>query len=256
MAHPDETSIGGLKSSFRTTHWSEIRQAKTLSKTRQKVIIDGLIRQYWKPVYCYLRFRGYDNECAKDLTQGFFHEIVLGKHLIEQADETKGRFRTLLLRTLDRYRISVKRAETARKRRPMDGVVSLEDFEETCLILASKEMKPDEAFTYIWASVLLDDVVTEVKRGCYRDGKQFHWDLFNAHVLNPIITGKQSPTLKELSKCFGIESETKASNMIVTIKRRFQRAIAERVRQHVETDEEVAQEIRDLMKILSSTSAR
>ena len=59
----------------------------------------------------------------------------------------------------------------------------------TCLILASKEMKPDEAFTYIWASVLLDEVITKVKQGCCRDGKQFHWDLFNAHVLDPIITG-------------------------------------------------------------------
>ena len=256
MGRPNETSMGGLKSSFRTTHWSEIRQAKTLSKTRQKVIIDSLIRQYWKPVYCYLRFRGYDNECAKDLTQGFFHEIVLGKHLIEQADETKGRFRTLLLRTLDHYRISVKRAETAGKRRPMKGVVSLEDFDEVSLPVASKGMRPDEAFTYYWASSLLDEVVAEVKKRCIRDNKQTHWDLFNAHVLDPIITGKQPPILKELSKCFGIESETKASNMIVTIKRRFQRAIAERVRQHVDTDEEVAQEIRDLMKILSSTGAR
>jgi len=31
-----------------------------------------MLKTYWKPVYCYLRCKGYDNEQAKDLTQGFF----------------------------------------------------------------------------------------------------------------------------------------------------------------------------------------
>ena len=255
MGRPNETSMGGLKSVFRTTHWSEIRKIKTWSRTRQKVIIDSLIRQYWKPVYCYLRLRGYDNERAKDLTQGFSHEIVLGKHLIERADETKGRFRTLLLRTLDHYRISVQRAETAGKRRPTEGVASLEDFDEASLPVASKGMQPDEAFAYFWASTLLDEVVAEVRQGCLQDNKQIHWDLFRARVLEPTVSGKVPPPLQELCKRFGINHETKASNIIVTVKRRFQRAISARVRQHVNSKEEVAQEIRDLMEILSRNSA-
>jgi len=255
MERPDETNMGGVKSVFQTTHWSEIRKAKTWSKTRQRVIIDSLIRQYWKPVYCYLRLRGYDNERAKDLTQGFFHEIVLGKHLIERADETKGRFRTLLLRTLDHYRISVQRAETAGKRRPTEGVASLEDFDEASLPVASKGMQPDEAFTYFWASALLDEVVAEVRKGCARDNKQTHWDLFCARILEPTMNSEVPPPLQELCKRFDIDSETKASNMIVTVKRRFQKAIGARVRQYVDSDEEVTQEIRDLMKILSRNSA-
>lgn len=255
MERPDETNMGGAKSVFQTTHWSEIRKAKTWSKTRQRVIINGLIRQYWKPVYCYLRLKGYDNERAKDLTQGFFHEIVLGRHLIEQANETKGRFRTFLLRALDHYRISVRRAEMAGKRHPKETLTSIEDFDEASLPLASKEMKPDEAFTYIWASALLDEVIAEVGQGCCRDSKQIHWNLFCARVLEPIMSGKEPPPLQELCKRFGINSGTKASNMIVTVKRRFQRAISACVRQHVNSDEEVSQEIRDLMKILSSNSA-
>lgn len=255
MKRPYETSMGGSKSAFRTTHWSEIRQAKTWSKTRQRVIVDSLIGQYWKPVYSYLRLRGYDNERAKDLTQSFFQEIVLGKHLIEQADEKKGRFRTLLLRTLDRYRISIQRAEAAGKRRPKEAVISLEDFDEASIRLASREMKPDEAFTYFWASALLDEVAAEVRQGCIRDNKQTHWDLFRAHILEPIMGGEVPPPLQELCKRFDIDSETKASNMIVTVKRRFQRAIGARVRQHVNSDEEVAQEISDLMRILSRNSA-
>ena len=247
--------MGGSKSAFRTTHWSEIQKAKTWSKTRQRVIIDSLIRQYWKPVYCYLRLRGYDNERAKDLTQDFFHEIVLGKHLIEQADQKKGRFRTLLLRTLDHYRTSVQRAESAGKRRPAEALASLENFEEASLPVASHGMQPDEAFTYFWASALLDEVIAGVKKDCIRDNKQTHWDLFYARVLEPTMNGEVPLPLQDLCRRFDIDSGTKASNMIITVKRRFQKAISARVRQHVDSDEDVTQEILDLMKILSRNSA-
>jgi len=206
-------------------------------------------------IYCHLRIKGYDNERAKDLTQGFFHEIVLGKHLIEQADETKGRFRTFLLRALDNYRISVRRAETAEKRHPKQAPISLQEFDEVSQTLVSAEMKPEEAYTYVWASQLLDEVLGEVKQGCSKDGKEVYRDLFRARVLEPIMSGREPPSLIELCRRFGINSEIKVSNMIVTVKRRFQRAISACVRQHVNSDDEVTQEIRDLMKILSRNRA-
>jgi RNA polymerase sigma-70 factor (ECF subfamily) len=224
--------------------------------THQRAVIDYLIKKYWKPVYCYLRLKGYDNERAKDLTQGFFHEIVLGKQLIQKADETKGRFRTFLLTALDRYRISVHRCESAGKRHPKQTAISLEGFDEDCLPIASKEMKPDEAFTYVWSCELLDEVLAEVHQGCLKTGKEIHWKLFHAHVVEPITSGVKPPSIIELCKQFGIHSEEKASNMIVTVKRRFQTAISNRVRQHVDSDEEVMQEISDLMEILSRHSAR
>ena len=40
------------------------------------MIVDRLLRRYWKPVYCYLRHKGYSNENAKDLTQGFFETVA------------------------------------------------------------------------------------------------------------------------------------------------------------------------------------
>ena len=72
-----KTSMGGSKKVFETTHWSEIFDAKTTDDVRRNTIIEILLRRYWKPAYCYIRRKGYDNEHAKDLTQGFFYEIVL-----------------------------------------------------------------------------------------------------------------------------------------------------------------------------------
>jgi len=251
MRRSGKTSMGGTKSGFQTTHWSVIRSAKTYDQARRKLISDGLIRTYWKPIYCYLRRKGYDNEAAKDLTQSFFREVVLGRKLVQRADEAKGRFRAFLLTALNHYITSVHRADVASKRRPRDGIVSLEQFDEESVSVAAKDMRPEDIFTYVWASVLMDDVIAEVKEGCFRDGKGVHWEVFRARVLDPIIVGVGPKPVSELCRRLHIENKEKVSNMIVTVKRRFQVAMSHRVRQHVDSDEEVEQEIRDLMEILS-----
>ena len=108
------TAIGGTKTKFGTTSWTKILDARTSTEERHSLIINELLDRYWKPVYCYLRHKGYDNEKAKDLTQGFFHEVVLGRDLLKQADKAKGKFRTFLLTALDRYTVDVYREETAK----------------------------------------------------------------------------------------------------------------------------------------------
>jgi len=100
MSHDNHTNIGGIRESFLTTHWSFIEAAGAGTEDRENAMIGLLLERYWKPVYCYLRRRGYNNEDAKDLTQGFFQEVVLGRELIPQADRSKGRFRTFLLTSL------------------------------------------------------------------------------------------------------------------------------------------------------------
>jgi DNA-directed RNA polymerase specialized sigma24 family protein len=246
----DRTNMGGPQSTFAVTQWTQMHAFAGLSPDQQKVVLEELMSRYWKPVYCYLRRKGYDNEQAKDLTQGFFHEIVMGQQLIKQADESKGRFRTFLLTALDHYAISVHRHETASKRCPSQGMTPLDDTEDAVAATAVN-MGPDEAFTYAWALELLRDVLAEVEHQCMQDGKEVHWQLFQSHVVEPIMTGGDPPPLERLCNQFGIATPTKAENMIVTVKRRFQAAMKDRVSQYVMSDGEVEQEIRDLMEILS-----
>ena len=114
--------MGGIRESFLTTHWSLIEGIKQ-HQDKDQALISLLLERYWKPVYCYLRRKGYPNEEAKDLTQGFFHEIVLNRHLLERADSERGRFRTLLLHTLNQYLIDEHRKENAQKHIPKDKLV-------------------------------------------------------------------------------------------------------------------------------------
>ncbi|MBN1509421.1 MAG: sigma-70 family RNA polymerase sigma factor [Sedimentisphaerales bacterium] len=250
MRRLDKTDMGGLRSTFTATRWSQMHAFTGLSPDQQKAVLDELTARYWRPVYSYLRRKGCDNEQAKDLTQGFFHEVVIGRQLIEQADESKGRFRTFLLTALDRYVISAHRHEAAAKRRPTKGTTPLDDTSDA-ISLPDACLGPEEAFTYAWALDLLKEVLAQVERQCADDGKEVHWQLFRLRVLEPILTGQEPPSLGRLCDRFSLPAPVKAENMIVTVKRRFQTAMRDRVSQYVRSDEEVEQEIRDLMAILS-----
>jgi RNA polymerase sigma-70 factor (ECF subfamily) len=246
-----KTTMVGSNNKFQTTLWPEIQNAKTLNEDKRRVIINSFLKKYWKPVYCYLRRKRYDKESAKDLTQGFFHEIVLGHNLINQADQAKGRFRTFLLTALDRYITNVYRRETAQKRTPKNPMVRLEPANLPTLPAEHAEAEPEQIFNYIWASNLLDEVLSEVKDEYCSTGKANHWEIFNAKIVIPIFENTKPPSLAEICKEYGIKRQSQVSNMIVTVKRRFRTALRRHMRQFVQSDLEVEEEFRDLHKILS-----
>ena len=253
--YSDKTSIGGSRESFQTTHWSEIFNARTEDDIRRKSIIDALLRRYWKPVYCYIRRKGYDNEQAKDLTQGFFHEVILNRNLIRQADQTKGRFRTFLLTALDHYLIDVHRREKSKKQMPPGGLMTFEDNDLPNLTSVHSSMTPDQVFNYIWATELIDQVISQVKKECGNTGKETHWRIFHAKILAPIIDNRTSPSLKKLCDQYGVEDEAKASNMIITIKRCFRRVLEDHLRRFVRMDSEIEDEMREFLEIISGDRA-
>ena len=115
MNYDEMTDMGGVGEAFLTTHWSIIENVGASDDDKNRALIELLLKKYWKPVYCYLRRRGYGNEEAKDLTQGFFHEIVLGRKLIEKAERAKGRFRSFLLIALNRYLINIRHEQDAKR---------------------------------------------------------------------------------------------------------------------------------------------
>ena len=61
--------------------------------------------------------------------------------------------------------------------------------------------------------------------------------------------------IRQLCDELGIGDEAKASNMGITVRRRFKVALRRRVREFVDSDEKVDQEIRELMEILSKGGA-
>lgn len=253
MASRDQTQIGGSNTRFNVTEWTQIAAIREADADGRREAQGKVLGQYWKPVYCFLRRRGYGNERAKDLTQGFFTDIILGRNLAARADHAKGKFRTFLLTALDCYLADEQRKARAAKRRPASRLVSLES--SGSLPEPAENRTPDQAFHHQWALNLVEEVLAETEAYCRGHGQEVHWRVFEARVLQPILEVSEPPALTALAEELGIASPKAAANMIVTVKRRFMAAMKGRIRQWAGSEEEVAGEIEDLLQILSAGGA-
>jgi len=253
MENSDWTEIGGARQKFLTTHWSMLEGIKKRGD-KERNLIGLLLERYWKPVYCYLRRKGYDNEKAKDLTQGFFHEVVLNRDLIDRADPSKGSFRTLLLHALNHYMVDEHRKESARKHIPKDKLVRLDIADPQALPEIVDELGPEETFNYAWKADLLERALSEVKESYTKQGMESHWHVFRDRILKPLLENQQPIPLKEICRRYSIEDEATASHMIETVKRRFQSVLRKQVRQTVLTGQVVEEELKEILKFFEKQS--
>lgn len=247
MSGKDQTDLGGKGGTFLTTHWSLIEGIRA-AEDQDQTLIGSLLKDYWKPVYCYLRRRGFANEEAKDLTQAFFHEIVLGKELIQQADRGKGRFRSFLLTALRNYLINVRDKETARKRLPKGKLVPLDMVGPEALPEVADDLSPDDCFNHVWVSSLLERALQEVETSCHEDGKTLYWKVFEERVLQPIVEETEPPAVQDICDRYGIPDGAKLANMIVTVKRRIRAALEKLVQKSVLSADEARDEFQDMAR--------
>jgi RNA polymerase sigma-70 factor (ECF subfamily) len=247
----DGTRMGGENRRFPVTKWSKIINLKTSDDSRKDLIINELLKRYWKPIYCYLRRQGYDNETAKDITQGFFQEVVLGRELIQKADQIKGHFRTFLLTAIDRYIIDLHRYETTSKRKPHGQMFQLSNVDLSSVPLATTDTTPEQSFHLAWISNLLDQVLCEVKNEFFSNNNKIHWQVFDEKILKPIITSSDSPSLKDICAKYGIDNDKRVSNMIITVKRRLRKSLERCLRQFAHSDAQLKQEILEMLEVFT-----
>src|SRR5690349_22286359 len=100
-----------------TTHWSVVSDfsLQQTAPDRAQAALTRLCRDYWPPLYRFIRRRGYSEADAQDLTQGFFAYLI-EKKAYTSPDRSKGRFRTFLLALLKRY-LSATRSYQDRQKR-------------------------------------------------------------------------------------------------------------------------------------------
>jgi DNA-directed RNA polymerase specialized sigma24 family protein len=239
--------MGGDREAFLTTHWSLIENVKQ-HQDKDRALIGLLLKRYWKPVYCYLRRKGYDNEQAKDLTQGFLHEVVLNRNLVERADSSKGRFRSFLLYALNQYLLDEHRKETSRKRIPKDKIVPLDITDPPILSHLASKLDPEQSFNYVWKADLLERVFAEVKDRYTNRGMETHWSVFNDRLLRPTLEGGDQPSLTEICRQYSIDNESTVSNMLNTVKKLVRNTLKSYIRQTVISGDVAEEELKEIFK--------
>ena len=89
---------------FPNTHWSRVRRAGLPDQAAQREALKTLLERYVPALRSFLRtFLRLTEHDANDMLQAFIAEQVLEYGLISRADESKGRFRSLLLTSLRHY---------------------------------------------------------------------------------------------------------------------------------------------------------
>jgi RNA polymerase sigma factor (sigma-70 family) len=172
---PAEPNAGdGLarNATFATTHWSVVLAAGREDSPRSADALEALCRDYWYPLYVYVRRRGYGPEDAQDLTQQFFARF-LEKGSFGLADPARGRFRTFLLKSIEHFLADDwKRAHRAKRGGgtvglPLDGVAA----EARYTAELTETMTPERAYEERWATALLDRALGRVREDYERVGK-------------------------------------------------------------------------------------
>src|SRR5438552_4149470 len=99
---PNDSTFRSSAAPFPTTAWGFIQSIKDCADVDYLPALNPFLAAYWKPVFCFLRARGYRLHEAEDLTQAFFLRF-LERDWILKVDPQKGRFRTFLLTLLVRF---------------------------------------------------------------------------------------------------------------------------------------------------------
>jgi hypothetical protein len=100
----------------------------------------------------------------------------------------------------------------------------------------------------------LEHVLEEVKDTCEEQGMDIHWALFNKRVVWPTFDDRSAPSLTELCESYDIEDEKKASNMIITVKRRFKAVLMQHVRNTVLSQGQAPGELEELLQFFPKSA--
>ena len=233
--------------SFATTRWSVVLRAGTQTDSGGRRALSDLCQVYWPVVHAYVRRRGYDPENAKDLTQGFFAQL-LEKNYLKHADPERGRFRSFLLSSVKNYLSNEWDRQQAQKRGGGSMTLSLdfESYEGKYNVEPADKADPAKLFERAWALTLLDRVLmrlqTEVSASTAKD---------YFHELKPYLTGENPDApLKEVAKRLGLTESTLKSR-IHRMRRRFGELMREEVGDTLDDPRQIPDEISFLFKALN-----
>lgn len=241
----DLPGTGAGTARFVTTHWSLVARATSLTASTEAALVD-LCNTYWRPLYIFVRRRGFTPQEAEDLTQAFFAYFLAAGHL-SRADPQRGRLRSYLVGCLENFLRNEWRRSRAQKRGNGQVCIALDGpiGEELLSAAGSESESPDVAYDRQWARSLLDRVFQRLRDEWLKEKGEALFEELQAHLWG-------DPTQRsyaDLAARFGMTQV----HMRVTVHRlrqRYRELLREAVAQTVANPEEVDDELRYLMQVM------
>jgi DNA-directed RNA polymerase specialized sigma24 family protein len=240
---------------FAPTHWSVIIAAgkSQVAPEVAKAALAQLCETYWAPLYTFVRSRGHSMHDAQDLTQGFFAYLIEHK-IYARADQQKGKFRSFLLASLKNFMADSRDHEQALKRGgaydflPLneEQVGEAESMFQTHFA-SGESIGEDRLFERSWAEALVAAGLEQLAAAYRAEGKE---RLFQE--LKIFLTGSSDPlpSYADLATRLGTVASTLRSH-VTRLRAQYRKALRAEVRRTVDTEAEVDEELRELLRVLT-----
>ena len=165
MQSQSSQSLAAGQADFGATHWSLVLAAAQTHSPEAEAALETLCREYWYPLYAYLRRKGCTAHEAEDLTQEFFSRRIVTKLIFRGVQPGQGKFRTWLLNSLQNFLRNEWDRQQAQKRGgqhthlPLD----LQDAEGRYVVEPGHDLTPEKIYERTWAMSLLANTLTELR---------------------------------------------------------------------------------------------
>ncbi len=239
---------------FATTRWSVILSGAQFENGEQQAreALAELCRTYWRPIFSFVCRRGHSSEDAQDLTQDFF-VMILESNWLRQADESRGRFRSFLLKSLQNFLNHAAERKQARKRGGGLQFVSWDEWmadapsELTVTPQSLESMPPERLFDLRWAAAVVEQALRRLREECEAKGRLRLFEVLSKHF----ITERGDISYAELASSLGI-AETMVKKQLHNLRQRYRWLLREEVAHTVDNPADVDDEIRHLCASLAA----
>jgi len=244
----------GVPREFVTTRWSLILSAASFGSEEQKArdALAELCRTYWRPIFLFVRARGYSIEDAQDLTQDFF-VTILKNNWLQHADRNRGRFRSLLLRSLQNFLVNAAEKAHAHKRGGGVEFISWDDWMAEAQsqlpipLQALDSLPPERIFDLTWATTVVEHAFQRLREECESKGKLWLFQALSSHLTDE----RDEVSYAKLSAELGT-AETAVKKQLHNMRQRYRSLLRDEVSQTVEDPADVDDEIRYLCASLAT----
>jgi RNA polymerase sigma factor (sigma-70 family) len=232
---------------FATTRWTVVMQAGTDSPSARQAL-ETLCRNYWYPLYAYVRRQGHGPHDAQDLTQTFFARL-LEKNYLADVQREKGRFRSFLLASLKHFLANEWDRERALKRGGGQRLIALDDdsAESRYKLEPKDELSADKIYERRWALTLLDQVLSRLRSEFEAEGKLEEFEMLKQYL----SAGRTSVSYAHAAEKLGT-TEGAVKVAVHRLRKRYRELLRAEIGQTVATASEIEAEIRYLFAALSA----
>jgi RNA polymerase sigma factor (sigma-70 family) len=239
----NNSNPGGGK--FALTRWSVVLVAGDTKNPKSYEALSELCLSYWRPLYSFVRRKGYSPADAHDLTQGFFARL-LEKNFLGSANPELGRFRSYLLGAMKNFLADNYDYNMAQKRGGGAIIIpiDIEPEEGRSKFEPVDDNTAEKLFDRQWALETLDKTMSALAEEYKSAGKAEHFSKLRKALL---------PNDKSSYKDIAVELGTTEGNVKVAIHRlrkKYKALLRKIISQTLADPSEVDDEIRHLFASL------